>query len=77
MGPNACTEITPPAMLMIGRRLVQIEDLDAEPESTPIQGLDEATQIPGQNPTLGRLPPLELTMSPGIDTEALFAGSRL
>ncbi len=72
VGPNACTEIAPPAILMIGRRLVQIEGSDAEPEGTPIQGLEEATQIPGRNPAAGRLPPLDLSMSPGIDTEALI-----
>jgi adenylate cyclase len=71
MGPNACAEVATPAILTIGRKVVQIEQTDAESDGTPIQGLDEATQIPGRSPATGRLPPLDLSTSRGIETEAL------
>ena len=72
MGPNACAEMAPPAILTIGRKVVQIEGTDTQPEEVPIQGLDEATQIPCRNQAAGRLPQLDLSTSRGIDSEALL-----
>ena len=71
VGPNACAELAPPAILTIGRKVVQIEGTDAEPEGIPIQGLDEVTQIPCRNQAAFRLPPLDLAASRGIESEAL------
>ncbi len=69
--PSACAELTPPASLAIGRKVVQLEEPEPEPEGITIQGLSQATQIPGRNPAASRLPPLDLSLSRAIEPESL------
>ena len=71
VAPNASAEVTLPEILTIGRKVVHLEATDAESDGITIQGLSEATQIPGRAPLTGRLPALDLSASRGIDTEAL------
>ncbi len=69
--PSAVRRATPPASLAIGRKVVQIEEPEPEPEGITIQGLSQATQIPGCNSAASRLPPLDLSLSRAIEPESL------
>ncbi len=71
LSPNACAEMTLPVILTIGRKVVQIEGTEEEPDGTLIQGLSEATMIPGRTLAPGRLPPLDLATARGIESESL------
>jgi adenylate cyclase len=72
VGPNTSAEVPLPVILAIGRKTVHIEEGDAEEsDGVPIQGLAEATQLPGHAPAAARLPSLELPAGRGIEAEAL------
>jgi adenylate cyclase len=71
VAPNTSAEVDLPETLTIGRKVIHLEGTDADSDGLAIQGLAEATQIPGRALPAGRLPSLDLSASRGIDTEAL------
>ena len=71
VAPNASAELTLPEILTIGRKVVHLEETDVASDGLTIQGLAEATQIPGRPRPVGRLSSLDLSASRGIETEAL------
>lgn len=69
--PEAVTEADLPVGLMIGRKRVQIDARNEETEELAIQGLEEATLVPGRSLAQGRLPSFDFNLAGTIGPEAV------